>query len=272
VTEQTTLQKPAAIAQPKHASPRSSRPPRSGWSLGRWLLLITGFFLFQLAFAYIVADRPIGRSSGTKEQHLIARTIPGTLTEDRLSQTFFTSDPLLFPFASQHGFSGSGWMRVNRLVYEFPTEIEPPQLLALRSEALGRVAPAVPKPELPFQLGQQSTPQIEALPVFITAVVPRTNSLVHVDANLRSRAVGLPLKLPTRPSEKVLSNSIVDIAVDGAGAVVARRLIPPGSGSAEADRDALEHAKLLRFRPLNAVGTIWGQAIFEWETMEQSKK
>jgi len=169
--------------------------------------------------------------------------------------------------ASQHGFSGPGWMTVSRDDYQFPEEIEPPHWLAMNNATLGRFAPAQPKPELPFQLGQQSTPQTEALPVFVAPVLPRTNSLARVDAKLGIRAVGLPLKLPARPSDKVLKNSVVDIAVNGAGEVVARRLASR-SGSDDADHDALERAKLLHFRPLNAIGTIWGQAIFEWETTE----
>ncbi|MGZ4988118.1 MAG: hypothetical protein ACXWBP_08760 [Limisphaerales bacterium] len=265
MSEQQTMAKPVVGPEPKHALRLA--PPRPHWTLGRWLFLICGFFIFQLGFAYLVADRPIGHG-GKKEQNLIARTIPGILTEERLSKTFFTTDPRLFPLASQHGFSGVGWMTVTRPAYQFPEEIEPPHWLALRNESLGRVKPAQPKPALPFQLGRQSTPQTEALPVFVAAVVPRTNSLARVDAKLRDRAIGLPMKLPARPSDKVLNNSVVDIAVNGAGEVVAQRLVPPGSGSDKADEDALKRAKLLRFRALNAVGTLWGQAIFEWETSE----
>jgi hypothetical protein len=184
-----------------------------------------------------------------------------------MSQSVFASDPLLFPLASQHGFSGAGWMTVNRPDYAFPDEIEPPQWLALKTDSLGRVAPTEAKSDLPFKLGQQSTPQIEALPVFVPPVLPHTNTLVRVDAKLSERAVGLPMKLPAWPSLKVLSNSVVDIAVNGAGQVIARRLAKQ-SDSKEADHAALEKAKVLRFRPLNAVGTIWGQVIFEWATTE----
>ena len=126
------------------------------------------------------------------------------------------------------------------------------------------------KSELPFELGQRSTPQTEALPVFVPAVLPQTNTIVRVDSKLSERAVGLPMKLAAWPSAKVLSNSVVDVAVNGAGHVVACRLAAP-SDSKEADRAALQKAKLLKFRPLNAVGTIWGQAIFEWATSEPAE-
>jgi hypothetical protein len=248
------------------APTKSAAHQNGAWSRGRWIGLIAAFFIFQLGFLYLVMDRPLSGST-LRGPRITARLVPGTLTEERMSQAVFASDPLLFPLASQHGFSGAGWMTVYRPDYAFPAEIEPPQWLALKTDSLGRVAPAEPKSELPFELGQRSTPQTEALPVFVPAVLPQTNTIVRVDAKLSERAAGLPLKLPAWPSTKVLSNSVVDVAVNGAGHVIACRLAAP-SDSKEADHAALEKAKLLKFRPLNAVGTIWGQAIFDWATAE----
>lgn len=268
MSEQAAIEKPVAARKQTASRPTQPRA-RTSWSIGHWLIVIGGFFIFQWGFAFLVADRPL--SANKKVVPFIARTVPGTLTEERFSQTFFTSDPLLFPLASQHGYSGPGWMTVNAQTYDFPEEIEPPHWLALQSDTLGRVPPSVPKREIPFELGQVTTPQTEALPVFVAPIVPRTNSIVRVDANLSDRAVGLPMKLPALSSDKVLSNSVVSIAVNGAGEVLAARLAG-SSTSKEADMEALKRAKLLRFRPLNAIGTIWGEAIFEWETAEPSQK
>jgi hypothetical protein len=261
-----TITRPVRETTPQISRASSPNPETRGWSASRWLALIVAFFVLQMGFVYLVADRSAARPY-LKKPHLIARTLPGVLTEDRVSQSFFTSDPLLFPLASQHGFSGSGWMSINRPSYDLPNEIEPPQWLVLRTQSLGRVAPSEPKADLPFELGQQSTPQIEALPVFVPPVLAQTNSIVRVDGELRKRAIGLPSILPPLPSLKVLSNSVIDIAVNGAGEVVSSRLASP-SDSKEADRRALQSARLLRFRPLNAVGILWGQAIFEWATVE----
>jgi hypothetical protein len=266
MVEQQTPLKANAPAGLKRVTAKDVLREVPRWSARKWLTLIVGFFILQLGFVYLVADRSIARPD-LKQPRIFARTFGGNLTEELVSQSFFASDPLLFPLASQHGFSGSGWMTVNRLPYELPDEIEPPQWLALHTANLGRVAPSEPKTDLPFELGQKSTPQTEALPVFVPSVSPQTNSFVRVDGNLHDRAVGLPMTLPAWPSINVLSNSVVELAVDGAGEVVARRLASP-SGSKDADRAALEKTKLLRFRPMNAVGTIWGQAIFEWATSE----
>jgi hypothetical protein len=254
--------------QAERENGRSEKPATdaSRWTVGRWMTLIVGIFSLQFGFLYIVSERPLSVTE-LRGPRIIARMLPGNLTEERLSQTFFTSDPLLFPLASQHGFSGSGWMTMQRPTYELPDEIEPPRWLDLRAKTLGLVVPPEPKAELPFKLGHETSPQTEALPVFVPKVAARTNSVVLVDETLKNRAIGLPLTLPARPSTKVLSNSVVDIAVNGGGEVVARRLAL-SSDSKEADHDALQRAKLLRFRPLNAVGTIWGQAIFQWETTE----
>ncbi len=233
------------------------------------MVLIGGLFILQIGFAYLVAERPVGRP-GSKPP-FFARTVPGTLTEERIEQTFFANNPMLFPLASQHGFSGNGWMAVQRPGYELPEEMEPPRWLALRADRLGLVMPTEPRSDLPFQLGQQSTPQIEALPVFVPTVVVKTNSVVRVDSGLSERAIALPMALLAQVGTEVLSNSVVDIAVNGAGEVVSRRLAL-SSHSKKADRDALQQAKLLRFRPLNSVGTIWGQAIFEWATAEPAEE
>jgi hypothetical protein len=264
VVEEHTSTRPATRTQNDIPAGITSVRKENGWSVARWLALIVGFFVLQFGFLYVVSERPLAESQ-LRGPRIIARMLPGNLTEGRVSENFFTSDPLLFPLASQHGFSGKGWMTMRRPNYELPEEIEPPHWLGLRADKLGVVAPAEPKAELPFQLGHETSPQTEALPVFVPTISARTNSLVRVDSTLRERAIGLPFALPARPSSEVLSNTVVDIAVNGAGEVVASRLAL-SSNSKVADREALNKSKLLRFRPLNAVGTIWGQAIFEWET------
>jgi TonB family protein len=262
MTEVETLEEPAQ----KETHYADASGTRYRWSRIRWIATIGGFLLFQLLFLYVVMDRPLNESN-LRGPRIVARMMSKPLTEEWFSQNIFSSDPLLFPLASQHGFSQQGWMTVNRPNYVLPDEIEPPHWLALRTERLGLVPPSEQKSELPFELGQQSTPQTEALPVFVSAVVPRTNSVVRVDKKLSERAIGLPYSLPTRSSAEILDKSVIEIAVNGAGEVIARR-VASSSGSKQADKDALQKAKLLRFRPLNAIGTIWGQAIFDWETAE----
>jgi hypothetical protein len=264
--EQQTLVRPLRQAQQQAPATMALREG-SRWTRSQWVALIMGFFLFQLGFVFVVIDHPAATKKVVK---LDARVFPGVLTEERAARTFFASDPRLFPSASQHGFSGDAWLRTAAASYELPDEVEAPQWLTLRAETLGRFAATERRAELPFQLGQQSAPALEALPVFVPLTAPKTNSIVRVDAALAERAIGLPANLPTIASSDVLGNTVVDVAVNGAGEVVARRLVS-ASGSTQVDRDALERAKTLRFRALNSVGTIWGQAVFEWTT-EESKK
>jgi TonB family protein len=67
----------------------------------------------------------------------------------------------------------------------------------------------------------------------------------------------------------LLSNSVVQIAVDSAGQVIAARLLGR-SGSVDADTNALDKARSLRFRPVPLPAPVWGNAIFEWQTLEQT--
>lgn len=62
-----------------------------------------------------------------------------------------------------------------------------------------------------------------------------------------------------------LTRSVVEIAVNPAGEVVAARL-DGRSGLGEADADALGKARGLRFTPRSWAGTQWGEAVFEWLT------
>jgi TonB family protein len=65
----------------------------------------------------------------------------------------------------------------------------------------------------------------------------------------------------------LLTNSVVQLAVDSTGEVIAARL--EGScGLSEADAEAVAKARALRFRPLPSAGTKWAKAIFQWQTIE----
>jgi len=74
-----------------------------------------------------------------------------------------------------------------------------------------------------------------------------------------------PLNLPSWPYADVLAPSVVQAVVDAAGNAVSLVLLPPGSGSDDADRRALELARTARFAPASQL-TI-GRLIFHWHTV-----
>ena len=67
------------------------------------------------------------------------------------------------------------------------------------------------------------------------------------------------------------------MVVNGTGVPVSAILLPPGSGSKEADQYALERARTARFEPISVEGPrrltnplaelTWGEMIFHWQTL-----
>jgi TonB family protein len=60
---------------------------------------------------------------------------------------------------------------------------------------------------------------------------------------------------------------VVEIAVDATGQVIATKL-DASSGLAEADAQAVTQARTLRFLASSSPQTTWGNAIFQWQTLE----
>jgi TonB family protein len=74
-----------------------------------------------------------------------------------------------------------------------------------------------------------------------------------------------PPSLPGWPGTEILRPSVLEIAVDSDGGVVTAWLVPPGSGAAAADQEALRIARGLRFAPAPAGE---GASPWQWDTIE----
>ena len=83
-------------------------------------------------------------------------------------------------------------------------------------------------------------------------------------------AMGAGPALHVWPSLKLLTNSVVQIAVNPAGEVVAARLAA-SCGLATADAEAAAKARALRFRPSPSAVMQWAEAIFQWHTIEPAE-
>ena len=123
------------------------------------------------------------------------------------------------------------------------------------------------KSTLPSGWADQRGPELDPWPVFLTPEVVRTQSLFEIQGELAGRQINGPAVLRAWPNTQLLSNSVVQIAVDSAGQVIAARLLAR-SGSVEADGNAVEQARRLRFRPVPSPTPVWGKAVFEWHTVE----
>jgi hypothetical protein len=240
----------------------------SSWTRRRFLGMVGVLFVLQIGLLFLFGSRS-GPQPQLSSPSVRFRSLGASVTEDQLMRQFFVGDPAVFPLPNRHGFSGRGWL--NRLPPKYQSEIQlqPPDWLALDTARLGTNFPALPSGSeaiLPG-LAERLTRAEEPLPAFLAPENIATQSFFRLDAGLSDRLLGAAPVLGTWPSAQLLTNSIVQIAVNPTGEVVATRL-ETRCGAADADADALAKARALRFRPSSSAGTIWGEAVFQWQTTE----
>lgn len=103
-------------------------------------------------------------------------------------------------------------------------------------------------------------------------------SLLRFGGSLASLPLRQPPVIPCWTNTDVLASTTVQLLVEADGAVLSASVLPPGSGSATADAEALRQARGLRFQPrqvrrLEEVepGWLWGTAEFVWCTVDPSR-
>jgi len=247
------------IAEP---TGKSSTWPHLGWWMAVLLVLVLQFgFIFALGNRSEKAPRP--RPAAPSLQ--LRAPAPDELMNLR--------DPTMFILPHREGFSGQAWLQVPPLPVRTYTWTEPAQWLDLQAEKLGGV----------FREFMQTNDFATQFDIFPQPALSEPNvpppaplvshSSLQVKGDLAGRAVASQPDLPSLPGSDLLANSSVQVLVDANGNVLSVVLFPPGSGSSEADRSALDLAKSVRFAPLTprnggrspkvTVGTI----VFEWQTV-----
>jgi hypothetical protein len=188
-------------------------------------------------------------------------------------------DPTLLALPSLRGFSGPAWMAFPPLAHQPSEWVEPPHWLSLDTQTLSStfslfvrtnaISPAhiadKPLPPLP---GYEPRFQSEPLPA---------QSRLRLGVGLAGRALLAPLPLQSWAYSEMLSNTIVQAAVDADGFTFSPVLLS-GCGLKEADQHALRLATGARFRSLprgqraneGAGPLTWGRMIFEWHTLPAS--
>ncbi len=239
----------------------------SVWTRGRLLAVMGGFFALQVGLIALFGARmmkPVAAAPPSTRFQTV-----GLLTHEQLRSLFFASDPTVFPLPSPHGFSGRAWMDQPPAQFHPSNELKAPLWLALDATRLGTSSAILNDTDenMPLKLAPVQIRQLEPLPVFLSPQIVPTQSVFRIEGGLAQRLASPAPTLQTWPSatRKLLTNTVVQIAVNGAGDVLAARLLTR-CGLAEADADAVAKAQALRFRPLTDAPTLWAKAVFHWQT------
>ena len=245
-----------------HGPPLPGHPDEPSWSAARWIISITLVFGLHVGLIYGLGDRkPLQRRAIANAVSLRVATVQSELQQ--------LEDPTLFALPHLRGFAGAIWLRHVETNAAFRWT-EPPRLLALRVERLG---------EFFLQQAETSAParrQIETIAAPMTTVlspmdeeIPRGPALLRVNGGLAGRPLrNAPATLPRQPAQENLTNSVVQVLVDGRGQVISATLMTPGSGGAATDQDALRISRNLRFSASrDAASLTVGKLVFEWQTL-----
>jgi TonB family protein len=245
----------------------NSAPPVSGgWTRRRFWGVVGLLFVAQASLILLFGGGGL-RGPGAVPAPAHFLVLGAKMTADQLSRVFFAADPAASVMPNPHGFSGRAWLDQPPPAFAMPEDKEPPAWLPIDTSRLGTNFPALSHVKAPAPLPQQHGGELEPWPIFLTPELFRTQSLFRLQGAAAGRLLNPPAQLRAWPGAQLLSNTVVQIAVDSAGQVVATRLLER-STSADADQNALGQARNLRFRPAPVESPVWGEAIFEWQTIE----
>jgi hypothetical protein len=246
------------------AHANSERP----WARQRWIGLIGLCFLAQLALIVVLGERrapPLAALPFKTGIHLIA----DAWSLEQLAAFSDMSDPSVFALPSLDGFSSAGWLTFKSIPDDFAEAPDEPKWLQLDAEPLGSefAAYVASNSFAPIRIGDESMPALAGLQPRVSAELEFPKSELRIEGPLARRKLLTRAEWPSWPHSDVLTNSVVQVLVDGDGAPLSSALVS-GSGLKDADRYALAASKRLRFKPLAARDSVTsGTLHFFWHTL-----
>lgn len=257
----------SATAEPQSAN-ESHQSPRRRVRVGLWTA-VAFVFALQVALAFWLGNPPAVKPVAPSTGPVIR------MSADSSRELLAVEDPTLFVLPHRDNFSGEAWLKMPSQPFPTTNWNEPARPLDLRVEQLGAAFLAFMQTNLPphFQPRLDSGLDFaEAPPMSMQSI--STPSTLAVEGELGRLRLLTPVHLPPQTNSDLLTNTIVQLVVDAGGRPFSA-VVWSGSGKPDADADALQIAKSLRFAPpqASAVGTFppdtmtLGKLVFEWQTV-----
>ncbi len=248
----------------------SGQVEKRGWPPRRWLLVIGVIFVVQYGFITWLGQPAI------EMQFRAPRRVPviAMLAGGREVDIPGVASPTLLVLASRDGFSGNAWLQPEPVGNPSRPWTEPARPLPPDLEQFGGSLHEFVRGKLFKRLDVAGKPQ-PTIPEYLPIdTLPQSTFSIQGDA-ARRRLLS-DFKLESKPAAEILSNSVVQIAVDPGGNVFSAVLLGK-CGSPEADANALALARSARFQPLVRDGPDhpvslrpaldWGRIVFRWNTV-----
>jgi hypothetical protein len=239
------------------------------WSKRRWAYAIAGVLLLQ-----VILVVGLGRRARPLPEHPIFRTTirlaAGGVAETQILSVASREDPALLALPSLQGFSGRAWLAYPALNDEPPEEPEAPYWLALPESSLGASFSAFVSTNsfAPLLAAERPLPRLPRYEPSFPIEPVSAKSVLLVQGDLARRPLVTKFDLPAWPHSEILSNSVVQVLVDGDGLTVFTALLSQ-SGRPDADARALELASRARFQAVRQRRDLLtsGRLVFRWQTL-----
>lgn len=234
------------------------------WSRRRWFAMIGLIIILQLGFILWLEETEAGRTRAAIKAPAFR------LAARNGNELLELADPTLLVLPNQNGFSGPAWLRFAPPPAHSFEWSEPVQYLESPLQELGQSFHHFMQTN---QFESEQTlpgPGAELAGTECVSLARRTQSDWRLEGALATRRLLTSFSLPSWAAIDLLTNTLVQIVIDKAGKPISATLLPPGSGSPDADRFALDLARTARFEPAKggaADELSWGTMVFEWNTL-----
>lgn len=251
----------------------SSEPVR--WTPRRWLSAIAIAFAIQATIVLAFGRR----SKPPAETPRFPTAIQLVLGDPRTNLLWTLAgleDPLVLALPTLRGFSRQAWLEFEPLRYQPAEASENTTWFELSNPALGSAfTDYVKSNRLPPELiAEKPFPPLVRYEPRFPAEPARIESSLRTEGALAQRSLANPIPLRSWVHSEMLSNTVVQIAVNADGITFSPVLLAE-SGSAQVDSYALKIASEARFSPLpheprqpGRESTLtWGRLVFRWHTV-----
>ncbi|MDX1952504.1 MAG: energy transducer TonB [Verrucomicrobiota bacterium] len=213
--------------------------------------------LIQLVLVWVFSEPEDSQSSRGKEISTVYHMPPtGTAVSSSLLEA-----PLVFAAPHPQGFSGAAWMKLPAIKAPVRAATNNMQFTSYREAGHGSISVVFPGNDL-LPPARSAMPMVSWSPE-VPDSTPKSILTIHSAFAPRLRTVP---ELPPQVHTDVLSNSVVQVGLDPRGRVVSSRILV-GSGSRQADLDALRIARQLSYTPSAEHELQWGELTFQWASL-----